>query len=151
IFNLAVAGLGATGIVKKLTAEGVPAFGDCQDAGEGRRKKAGIHFGCGDWRPSYVRVILYDRRAIGEVQPRDAEEKRKGQPISNYSPPAVTEKLFFSARAAVSARTNKRGRIGNEICLFSGLLKHARDGQAYYVAHRNEKGVRSRVLLNRTS
>jgi DNA invertase Pin-like site-specific DNA recombinase len=154
IFELAAGGYGMTSIVKRLNAEGVPAFGGCEDGGDGhRRKKAdGTPFGCGEWRTSYVRSILKDRRALGEYQPRDADERPKGDPIPGYYPAVVTEAEFYAARAAVLSRKSKQGRIGNNVAnLFGGLLRNARDGGTYYAATRSDNGVVSRVLLNQSS
>jgi hypothetical protein len=157
IFEMARAGLGMTSIVKKLTAEGVPAFGDRVPDEEGHyRGLDGQPFGCGQWRASYVRRILSDRRALGEYQPRGAGERKKGDPIPDYYPRVVSGEEFYAARAAVAGRkngtANRQGRIGNGVAnLFGGLLRHARDGCTYYVACRSENGVTTRMLLNRSS
>jgi len=164
IFEMATAGYGMTTIVARLTAEGVPAFGDRvlvedEDSGSYWRAAEGERYGCGEWRTAYVRSILSDRRALGEFQPCDSENNPKGDLIPNYYPPAVTEGEFYAARAAIGKRTNKgtdtsranrQGRIGNGVAsLFGGLLKHARNpGETYYVAAYSEKGVLTRVLLN---
>jgi DNA invertase Pin-like site-specific DNA recombinase len=157
IFEMSAAGYGMATIVKKLTAEKVPAFGgrvevERDDGTTATRKAPGDCYGCGEWRTSYVRSILGDRRALGEFQPRDAGEKPKGEPIPGYYPPAVTPEQFYAARAAVTGRTNKQGRIGSNVAnLFGGLLKNARDGQTYYAATRSDNGAVYRVLLNKTS
>jgi DNA invertase Pin-like site-specific DNA recombinase len=103
IFELAADDCGMTTIVKVLTREGVPAFGDREADGDGHtRKRPGRRYGCGEWRTCYVRSILRDRRALGEFQPRDSEGRPRGEPISNYYPPAVTEAVLrqHEARAA---------------------------------------------------
>jgi DNA invertase Pin-like site-specific DNA recombinase len=158
IFELAPAGYGMTSIVKKLNAEKVPAFGARELDGEGRhRKVSGKPFGCGEWRTCYVRRIISDRRALGEYQPRDAHERKRGDPIPGYYPAVVTEAEFKAARAAVLGRKRKPGRIGTGVAnLFGGLLRDARDGGSYYVAPRDAKAaggglVRTRILLNSTS
>jgi hypothetical protein len=167
IFALAVSGYGMTAIVKRLTAEGVPPFGDrvlvTDEDGDSYWEAApGTPFGCGAWRTSYVRSILRDRRALGEFQPRAYPSgAKRGEPIADYFPRVVSDADFLKARAAVGGRTNKgsangalanrRGRPGEGVAnLFGGLLRHARDGGTYYVAQRVEKGVPVRMLLNQT-
>jgi DNA invertase Pin-like site-specific DNA recombinase len=153
IFEMAAAGYGMTLIVKRLVADGVPAFGNRVPDDEGHFKKAdGERYGCGEWRVSYVRWILNDRRAVGEYQPKDAEGKKKGDPIPGYFPPAVTEEEYFAARAAVAGRHRPPGRVGEQVAnLFGGLLRNARDGGTYYVAPRNDNGLVGRVLINRSA
>jgi DNA invertase Pin-like site-specific DNA recombinase len=153
IFELSAAGYGMTSIVKKLTAEGVPAFGDRVPVEEGHYRRAeGKPFGCGEWRTSYVRSILSDRRALGEFQPRDANDRPRGEPIPNYYPAVISEAEFYAARAASAGRKAKQGRIGNNVAnLFGGLLRNARDGSTYYAATRSNNGMVSRMLLNQSS
>ncbi len=154
IFDLARVGYGASAIVKKFRAEGVPAFGAReQTEQEGRTQAAaGERYGCGEWRTSYVRQILCDRRAVGELQPRDADNRAKGDVIENYYPPVVTLEAFHAARAAVMSRKNPAGRTGDKVAnLFGGLLRNARDGSTYYAATRSDRWGFRRMLLNRSS
>jgi hypothetical protein len=131
IFQLSASGYGAARIVKRLTGEKVPAFG-----------------ASGRWTRAYIGLILHDRRVIGEFQPRKVDGTADGPPIPNYYPPAVTEEQFYAARAQAGVRRQKAGQVGKRVELFSGLLKHARDGGSYYVATRTDGGKHSRVLLN---
>jgi DNA invertase Pin-like site-specific DNA recombinase len=160
LFELAAEGYGMAAIVKKLNAENVPAFGDRvkDEDGDGHhRKKDGQPYGCGEWRTSYVRSILSDRRAVGELQPRDAGEHKKGEPIPGYYPPVVTEQDWLAARAAMKGRRNqgalnRQGRTGEGVAnLFGGLLKNGRDGSTYYASSRVDNGTAHRVLLNKSS
>jgi DNA invertase Pin-like site-specific DNA recombinase len=157
LFEWALAGYGFTSIVKKLNAEHIPAFGDRIPDDDGYTKKNGDRYGCGEWRTSYVRDILSDRRAMGEFQPRDSNGKRKGDPIPGYYPAAVSPEVFHAAREAIQGRKGKQkpGRYGEGVAnLFSGLLIDARGGRkedTYYCAFRNDNGKKSRVLLNKTS
>src|SRR5436190_1624769 len=159
IFAMSAAGLGMTMIVRRLTADGVPAFGGREETENGRtRKRDGDVYGCGAWRTAYVRSILSDRRALGEFQPRDAADRRVGEPLPNYYPPAVTKDEFHAARAGAAGRRNPPGRIGDKVAnLFGGLLVNARgplaDGarDTYYAATRSEGRGLYRVLLNRSS
>lgn len=182
IFALAAAGYGAAGTVKKLTAEGVPAFG-----------------GSGHWSRSYITDILGDRRALGEFQPRKLNGEPDGPPVAGYYPAAVGEAEWQAARAGAALRRRRTGRgvrwtaeadelvralgvtkaakeLGRTrasvrsrrsalarqggkapgpqrdrlVNVFSGLLRDARDGGAYYVATRSSRlyGTSWRVLLN---
>jgi DNA invertase Pin-like site-specific DNA recombinase len=156
IFQLARDGYGAGLIVRRLTAEKVPAFGDREadpDDDEGAtRAVAGGRYGSGEWRTSYVRNILSDRRAMGEFQPRDSKERKKGDAIPNYYPPAVSPEEWQQTRDAVTARKGKAGRVGENVAnVFGGLLRNARDGSTYYARTRSEKGVVSRELLNQSA
>jgi DNA invertase Pin-like site-specific DNA recombinase len=162
IFEMARAGYGMTSIVKKLIAGNVPPFGDRElaedaDGNAYWRAAEGARYGCGEWRTCYVRSLLGDRRAIGQLQPRDAADRKKGEPIEGYYPRVVSDEEFYAARAAVVKRTNggaanRQGRIGVGVAnLFGGLMRHARDGDTYYVASRKEKGVTTRFLRNKTS
>jgi DNA invertase Pin-like site-specific DNA recombinase len=157
IFQLATEGLGVTSIIKKLNADGVPAFGgrvaEVDEEGNVYHKKAdGQRWGSGHWNRAYVQSILNDRRATGEFQPRDAGRKAKGQPIKGYYPPVVSEAEFFAARAAIAARRGKPGRIGTGVAnLFGGLLRDARDGSTYATEARSEGGGSVRNLRNQGS
>jgi DNA invertase Pin-like site-specific DNA recombinase len=153
IFALAQAGYGMASIVKALIREQVRPFGFREpDENGGTRHVDGERYGCGEWRTSYIRSILSDRRILGEFQPCDRDGHAKGEPIAGYYPACITEAEFFAARAAVLSRRTKQGRIGKDVAnLFGGLLRNARDGSTYYVAVRSEKGVTSRTLLNASS
>jgi DNA invertase Pin-like site-specific DNA recombinase len=132
IFVLAAGGYGHAAIVKKLTEENVPAFG-----------------ASGRWSRSYVAIILKDRRALGEIQPRKRDGKADGPPISNYFPPVINADEWHAARAAgVSRRKQATGRSTKHVDVFAGLVKNARDGDSYYAATRTDGGKHSRVLVN---
>jgi DNA invertase Pin-like site-specific DNA recombinase len=167
IFELARSGSGANSLVRKLNAEDVPAFGNREpdEDNDGDKKHyhqiEGVPYGCGEWRTSYVRQILSDRRVLGEYLPRDAHEQTKGEVVPDYYPVVVSQEGFYAARNAIAKRTNagsangvkvnRQGRIGNGVAnLFGGLMRNARDGSTYYAATRVEKGVKSRVLLNKS-
>jgi DNA invertase Pin-like site-specific DNA recombinase len=121
IFRMATAGHGLASIVRTLTGEDVPTFGDT-----------------GRWVRSYVGKILNDRRVVGEFQPHKINGKTDGAPIPDYFPAVVGEDEFNAARAALASRNTvktKRRRVrtrsGN---LFTGLLACARDGCGYHLA-----------------
>jgi hypothetical protein len=117
-----------TSIVKKLTAEEVPPFG------------------AKPWSRPYVHKILGDRRTLGEFQPCRSDGTLDGDPIADYYPAAITEGEWLAARAAVSGRfTCKKGWRLRPVSkyganAFQGLLRHARDGDLYYVTTRTEAG-----------
>jgi DNA invertase Pin-like site-specific DNA recombinase len=136
IFELASAGYGAAGIVKKLTAESVPSFGPS-----------------GHWARTYVATILRDRRALGELQPRRADGEPDGEPIPGYFPAVVTEAEWLAARASTERRRGRSGRQGSHVNVFAGLLRDALDGDTYYASTRSSAryGTRWRVLLNTAS
>jgi hypothetical protein len=136
VFTLAAAGYGTAGIVKRLAQEGVPSFGVS-----------------GHWARTYVALILKDRRALGELQPRRTDGTPDGDVISNYFPAVVTEEEWQAARAGAAQRRQKPGRLGAHVNIFAGLLRDARDGDTYYCATRSSRafGTRWRVLLNTAS
>jgi DNA invertase Pin-like site-specific DNA recombinase len=148
IFHLAAAGYGHVLIVRKLNEDGVPAFGE-NVVREGRRRSAFS----GRWTRSYVALILRDRRAVGEMQPRKQDGTPDGDPIKGYFPAAVTEAQWNAARAGAVERGRKPGRTsGKYVNLFSGLLKDARTGEAYHMVLRTTPaaGLR-RVLFNQSA
>jgi DNA invertase Pin-like site-specific DNA recombinase len=140
IYALAVAGYGLVPIVKKLTEEGVPAFGE-RVIRPGRKRSASS----GQWLRSYVGKILKDRRAVGEMQPCGPNRKPEGRPLLNYYPPVITEDEWIAARAGVTQRKRKPGRIGSHVNIFGGMLYNARDGKTYYAALRPDG---RRLLVN---
>jgi DNA invertase Pin-like site-specific DNA recombinase len=127
IFALAAAGYGRVSIVKRLTADGVPPFGEVVIR-EGRKRSAHS----GRWTAPYVSRILCDRRAVGEYQPCGKGRKPEGPPVPGYFPAAVSEEEFWAAQAGRQARGGKRQtRQGKHVHLFSGLLVNARNGDSY--------------------
>jgi DNA invertase Pin-like site-specific DNA recombinase len=134
IFALAAGGYGHAAIVKRLTADEVPAIG-----------------ASGRWSRSYVALILKDRRAMGELQPRTRDGKPDGPPLPDYYPAVVTEDEWDAARAGASRRRQATGRSTKHVDIFAGLVRHARDGDSYYAATRTDGGKHARVLINTAS
>jgi DNA invertase Pin-like site-specific DNA recombinase len=136
IFRLAGSGYGTPRILAKLNKDGVPGLG-----------KTGM------WTRGYIGLILRDRRAIGEYQPRKGKKRvPDGDPVSGYFPAVVSEEEFYAARAGAAKRGQLRGRLGTQaINVFAGLLRNAREGDAYYMAIRVERAGRYYVMLNRNS
>jgi DNA invertase Pin-like site-specific DNA recombinase len=150
IYDLAVAGYGAKLIVGVLTKEKEPPFGDKEEYtdkhGRARHKaKGGKRLGSGIWVRSYVTKILKDRRAIGEHQPCGKGRKPKGKPIPGYFPAVVTEDQYNAARAAIRQRRQMPGKTTATVNLFAGLLRHAKDGDSFFVSRVSG----NRVFVNR--
>jgi DNA invertase Pin-like site-specific DNA recombinase len=93
IFALSAAGYGAAGIAKKLTTEKVQPFGQS-----------------GRWARTYIAMILNDRRALGELQPRRSDGTPDGDPIPGYFPAVITEREWQAARAGATLRRRRTGR-----------------------------------------
>jgi DNA invertase Pin-like site-specific DNA recombinase len=136
VYQLAAAGYGTAGIVKRLHEEKVKPFGLSDH-----------------WSRTYVALILRDRRAVGELQPRRINGKPDGKPLANYYPAAVTDADWQAVRAVKAGRRYYPGRTGEYVNVFAGLLRHARDGDTYYCCTRSNAKYAShwRVLLNTAS
>jgi DNA invertase Pin-like site-specific DNA recombinase len=170
IFALSAAGYGPTLILKRLTEEKVPAFGDRErvpvreDDGTQRvdaqgkpvfrwQAREGCRLGAGRWTRTYVVSILKDRRAMGEHQPRNTRTgKPDGPPIKGYYPPVVGEEEWQAARGASAARRRRPGRVGPHVNIFAGLIKDALDGDSYFMQARaadpRQHKRATRVLFN---
>lgn len=146
IFALAAAGYGYVAVVRKLTEDKVPAFGEVV-VREGRKRSAW----CGKWTVPYVVRIINDRRALGEHQPCGKGRQPEGPAIPNYFPAAVSEAEYFAALAGVGDRRTKsrtargeaKARVGKHVNLFARLLRNARDGDTYIAASKP-----NRVIVN---
>jgi hypothetical protein len=148
IFALEAAGSGVPRIVRTLTAEGVPAFGEVL-VREGRSRS---QFS-GRWGKSYIRRLLCDRRAVGEYQPRTADRKEVGPAIIGYYPALVTEDEFLLARSGQEMRrlgSRGKSRHGLHVNIFRGLITHARDGEAISLHNRGRREA-PRLSLATTS
>jgi DNA invertase Pin-like site-specific DNA recombinase len=145
IFRLAADGYGVIAIAKKLNRDEVPAFSGAGHSGA-------------SWTRSYVDLILRDKRALGEFQPRKGRQP-DGEPIKDYFPAVVTEQQFYAAKASrpvVKQLTPYRkwaSRTGKHVHLFSMPLWDARafcrGGRYVGKTMRKRKTDRaSRVLVN---
>lgn len=149
IFALSRDGLGPVRIVRTLTAEEVPPFGEKVVNPERTRSQFS-----GAWSKSYVTLLLRDRRVVGELQPMK-EGKPDGPPLADYYPPVLSEDEYALARAGQERRVNydKAGRRtglrdGKYVNVFKGMLTHARDGEGFLL---HNKGTRKRpelILVN---
>src|SRR5262249_7913796 len=107
----------------------------------------------GKWTKLYVTLILNDRRAVGEFQPRTADDKPAGQPLAGYYPAVVSEEQFLLARAGQEQRCNRDRtgrplgtRQGKYVNAFKSQLTHARDGEGF-VLHNKGTGSRPELIL----
>lgn len=137
VYELTRGGYGHHAIAKKLKAEGFAPIGTS-----------------GEWTRSYVALMLKDRRATGEFQPRRRDHSPDGDPIPNYFPPVVTEEEWLAARNASSTRrcpgSTKAPANGSLHNLFAGLITDARNGGSYYAALRVDSN-RQWALINTKS
>jgi DNA-binding CsgD family transcriptional regulator len=109
IFELSISGLGGYTIAKLLNSRGIPAFGTSKR-----------------WDQSTIHNMLSSRATIGEYQRKqttNGKEVPVGDPIPDYYPAVIDERLF---RAAQDARrenlSSGRGRKGRLITnVFAGL------------------------------
>jgi DNA invertase Pin-like site-specific DNA recombinase len=131
IFALSAAGYGLRRLVCKLTGEKVAAWGPS-----------------GAWSVAYLALILRDRRALGEWQPRGTDRKPDGPPVADYFPAVVTERKWDAARAGAVQRRYKPGRTGTHVNVFAGLVRNARDGDSYFLVHRARKESGRGILIN---
>jgi hypothetical protein len=144
IFQMAVEGLSHRRIVRTLEEEKVPPFGQKKVA-KGRSRS---QF-CGRWNCPYVALILRDRRALGEFQPRTADGKPDGPPIAGYYPAAVAEAEWLLAQQAIGGRKpDVRRRHRKYVNIFAGMLIHARDGEGMILHARKYKGTTRLTLWN---
>jgi DNA invertase Pin-like site-specific DNA recombinase len=118
IFDLAIAGMGLTRIIRTLIEDGTPPL---------TRQ--------GTWSRSSVRRLLTDRTALGEYQPMrrvDGKRVKDGSPIEGYYPQIVSEGTFGRAAACIGSRKlANAGRDSKLFNPFSGLLKDACTGKSY--------------------
>jgi DNA invertase Pin-like site-specific DNA recombinase len=159
IYHLAASGHGVPSIIKTLEAEEIPPFGE-HVIREHRIRSAYS----GKWTRPYVRLILSDRRSLGELQMcqgTDASGKPvpDGEPVAGYYPAAVSEDEWKAARAGIRERRKNPGRVSAaHVNLFAGLLKHARDGDSYVMTQRisqsrsarakGQPGRKFQILIN---
>jgi DNA invertase Pin-like site-specific DNA recombinase len=149
IFHLAASGYGNKLIVKTLTDDKVPTFF------KGKRRKRGSGpksepLPIGDhWTPSYVALILSDRRVLGEFQPKTTDGKEAGQVLKGYYPAVVSEAEFYAARAGAQERRNNPGRTSTEfINLFAGLLTDVVTNTSLFAETRVYSGQKNKVLIS---
>jgi DNA invertase Pin-like site-specific DNA recombinase len=132
IFELAAAGHGPGLIVKAMDREKFPPLGRS-----------------GKWSRQYVTMILKDRRALGEYQPKYRNGKPAGDVLPGYFPAVVSEAEWQATRLGTKRKRAARGRVGEFINIFAGLLQDARTHSAYYAGVRTTKGKHRRFLVSK--
>jgi hypothetical protein len=70
----------------------------------------------GGWRKSFINKLLYNNRElIGEYQPHNKVNGKRvpiGDPIPNYYPNAIPEKLYYEVQEAIEKNSKSPGRGG---------------------------------------
>lgn len=129
IFDATIAGFGRRAISRRMNELGVPAF---------RGKKG--------WQTSSIAKVLSSKAVLGEYQPhvgRHSARNRspQGEPISDYYPPIIDEKMFWQAQSAIASRQHgSAGRTGiSGAHILKGLAKC---GECQSVMHISNKGPR---------
>nr|WP_051686621.1 recombinase family protein [Ochrobactrum sp. UNC390CL2Tsu3S39] len=126
IFQETINGFGRREIVRRLNAEGIPAFR-----------------GSNGWHTSSVAKVIQSRAVLGEYQPhtgthRNRNRKPEGDPIQNYYPPIVDSGIFWQAQGATQGRrqdaAGRKGMSGSH--LFQGLAKCAHCGGSMHVQNK---------------
>ncbi len=106
IFKWCIEGYGIQSIMRKLVAEDIKPF------------KSG-------WSQKYIWQILRDRRVLGELTTNlYGEEIKKGVAIQGYYPVIVSQTTFDRAQDDMVSRKNKRGRRGDFLNLFTGIVRY---------------------------
>lgn len=114
IYEMALRGLGATVIARKLNSDGVPAF----------KSKDG-------WYQSIIKAMLARHDVIGTFQPHRMQNGKRvpdGDPIDNYFPAAIDKDLFLRVQT-MRSNPGMPGRKGRTFAnLFTGLCHCAHCG-----------------------
>jgi hypothetical protein len=125
IFDLAASGRGLYAIMRKLTNAGIEGFGPS-----------------GRWSVSYLGLLLSDRRVLGEFQPRlgsKGKGQADGEPIKDYFPRVIADDLWYKVRQGAEQRWRRPGKVTQDVNVFQGLIKGARDDASYVVGSEGHK------------
>lgn len=138
IYRMATEGYGLGVITKKLNAEKASTISS--------GKRAASH-----WGRSYIAKLLDNRAVIGEYQPhtgRGGKRRPDGKPIAGYYPAIISEEKWYAARAALTSRRGKVGRLSKKhVNVFTGLLFDAKDGGSLQQVNKGKKSG-SRILVS---
>lgn len=127
IFRETIEGLGRREIVRRLNAEGEPAF-------------RGSH----GWHTSSIAKIIQSRAVLGEYQPhsgthRGRNRKPEGDPIRDFYPGIIDEAIFVLAQDAVQGRRQRAGgRKGDTVHLLQNLARCASCGAAMHIRNHGQ-------------
>ena len=97
------------------------------------------------WRGSMVSDILTSRAVLGEATPCRRSDKPQ-PPIVGYYPPVIPDGLWYRARAVIDARKQAKGRNGQFVNLFVGLLRMPDGHPAHIQTITSGKPVRRRLV-----
>lgn len=121
IFSEAANGYGSHEIARRLTLDGVAS----------PRGK--------NWSPPNIVHLIQSRAVLGEFQPHvysDGRRKPTGDPLPGYFPAVVDSETFTRANTLVgSPQLRRKGRQGQNVNVFQGILWSARTGLPYHLAH----------------
>jgi DNA invertase Pin-like site-specific DNA recombinase len=119
VFELALAGKGAHGIVNELFARGIPS-----PRGEPK------------WHPNAVNRIVRGKAVLGEFQPCEevrGKSQPVGDPVRDYYPRIVSQADHDKANVLMTSRNLKRsGRPAEKVNIFQGLLFNLA-GKPYHI------------------
>jgi DNA invertase Pin-like site-specific DNA recombinase len=125
IFELVCQGWGPLRVCRAMVAEGREPF-----ARQTKRKgKPGWEPA---WRAAYIRLIVTDRRVLGEQQfySRKPDRQPEGPPIPGYYPRVIERPRFDLAQVEMRKHAFKGSRERKHVNAFKGMLHDALDGSA---------------------
>jgi DNA invertase Pin-like site-specific DNA recombinase len=147
IFHLAAAGYGQLAITKKLIADGVPTFLGVVRHRDPDNPECFLEKP-GEWNRVYIKILLKDRRVRGELQLRNGDGSKAGEPIPGYFPETITKDEWNAAQGERKAEGQKPRRHGKHLDLFTGLVRDALTGDTMMATTRTDKGRHARLLVN---
>jgi DNA invertase Pin-like site-specific DNA recombinase len=124
IFDLACSGKGCRAITTELEARGIKS-----PLGKDR------------WHPRVVHSVIEGREVLGEYQPKirptHSTSQPAGDPVRNYYPVVISQKLHDKANALLVARiVQRRGRPSKRVNVFAGILSDMKTGQPFHMETR---------------
>ncbi|MEY9720702.1 DNA invertase Pin-like site-specific DNA recombinase [Sinorhizobium fredii] len=127
IFEATIEGFGRRAIARRMNERKIPAFR-----------------GANGWQTSSIAKVLSSRAVIGEYQPHSGRHSARnrqpqGEPIRDYYPAIIDEKMFWQAQSAITAR--QHGSAGRTGVTGAHILKGlAKCGECQSVMHISNKG-----------
>jgi DNA invertase Pin-like site-specific DNA recombinase len=152
VFTMAAAGYGHIAINKRLIKDRVPCFLGVvrhRDKADPTRMVERP----GRWTRTYIKILLEDRRVLGEFQMYKGADP-DGPPVQGYFPPVITPAEWNAARAGCRARDRGGKKQGRHMDLWAGLLRVSGGeghGGSMMVTTRTDRGAHSRVIINTAS
>ena len=145
IFNQTVAGVGQRTLCHLLNEQFKPITTPPKDNPQKIVK----------WNPSYVSKILNDKAVLGVYQPKRANfeagiRELAGNPIDNYYPQIITEKLFLEAQHAKSLNKQiQKSKRVEFVNLLSGKIYCLSDGSTMQLQTSRRKRPDGSVYIQR--